>query len=47
MSTVGGQTGSAVINGELWGERARDWAELQEGNRRSDFDVCLRRTGIG
>jgi len=47
MSTVGGQTGSAVINGELWGERARDWAELQEGNRRPDFDVCLRRTGIG
>ena len=47
MATIGGQTGSAVSNGELWGERARDWAELQEGNRRPDFEVCIRRTGIG
>ena len=47
MTTIGGQTGSAVTNGELWGERARDWAELQEGNRRPDFEVCIRRTGIG
>lgn len=47
MTTANEQTGSAAINGELWGERARDWAELQEGKRRPDFEECMRRTGIG
>ena len=47
MTTIGEQTGSAEVNGQLWGERARDWAELQEGERRPDFDQCIRRTGIG
>jgi SAM-dependent methyltransferase len=47
MSTIYQQQGSAAVNGELWGERARDWAELQEGERRPDFDECIRRTRIG
>jgi SAM-dependent methyltransferase len=47
MAAAGAQTGSALINGALWGERARDWAALQEGQRRPDFDECIRRTGIG
>jgi SAM-dependent methyltransferase len=46
MTPVREQTGSAAINGELWGERARDWAELQEGSRRPDFDECIRGTGV-
>jgi ubiquinone/menaquinone biosynthesis C-methylase UbiE len=47
MSTIYQQQGSAAVNGALWGERARDWAELQEGERRPDFDECIRRTRIG
>jgi SAM-dependent methyltransferase len=47
MTAIGKQTGSAEINGQLWGERARNWAELQEGERRPDFDQCIRRTRIG
>jgi SAM-dependent methyltransferase len=47
MTTISEQTGSAVITGKLWGERARDWAELQEGNQRPDFELCVRRAGIG
>jgi SAM-dependent methyltransferase len=47
MATVDQHQGSAEINGELWGARARDWAELQEGHRRVDFDRCIARTGIG
>ncbi|MBV9193504.1 MAG: methyltransferase domain-containing protein [Solirubrobacterales bacterium] len=47
MTAINQRLGSAAINGELWGERARDWAELQEGSRRPDFELCLRRTGIG
>jgi SAM-dependent methyltransferase/predicted ester cyclase len=41
------QPGSAAVNGELWGERARDWSELQEGILRPDFEECIRRTAIG
>jgi 2-polyprenyl-3-methyl-5-hydroxy-6-metoxy-1,4-benzoquinol methylase len=47
MTTVDQQTGSAAINGELWGARAREWAEFQEGKRRVDFEQCIRSTGIG
>jgi len=47
MTPVDQRTGSAAINGELWGARARDWAELQEGGRRLDFEHCIRSTGIG
>jgi hypothetical protein len=47
MRTVDQQTGSAAVNGELWGARARDWAEFQEGRRRLDFEECMRRTGMG
>jgi SAM-dependent methyltransferase len=47
MSLVSRQSGSAAVNGELWGERARDWAELQEGQHRTDFEECISATGIG
>ena len=47
MTTLKEPTGSAGINGELWSARARDWAELQEGDRRPDFEECVRLTRIG
>ena len=46
MTAIDQERGSAAINGELWGARARDWAQLQEGKRRLDFEECIRRTGI-
>jgi SAM-dependent methyltransferase len=39
--------GSATVQGELWGTRARDWAEAQEGVSRPLFESVLRKTGIG
>ncbi len=41
------QGGSAVENGRLWGARARDWAEVQEGMLEPVFAAVLARTGIG
>jgi SAM-dependent methyltransferase len=47
MATIEERTGSATTAGQLWSTRARDWAELQEGHRRVDFEQCIRGTGIG
>jgi len=47
MTTGDEPPGSGAINGELWGARARDWAEFQEGRRRLDFERCIRSTGMG
>lgn len=33
--------GSAQIQGELWGVRAREWAELQEGSFQSLYDAAF------
>jgi hypothetical protein len=33
MATSDTVTGSATVHGELWGARARDWAEVQEPAR--------------
>jgi SAM-dependent methyltransferase len=38
---------SAPENGRLWGARARDWADVQEGQTRPVFKEALRRTGVG
>jgi SAM-dependent methyltransferase len=38
---------TAEINGPLWGARARDWAEIQEGQFGPGFDDVLARAGIG
>ncbi|WP_424973736.1 hypothetical protein [Dinoroseobacter sp. S124A] len=35
------ETGTAGINGPLWGARARDWAEVQEGQFAAEFRVVL------
>jgi SAM-dependent methyltransferase len=39
--------GTAAVNGRLWGARARDWAELQEGQCRPLFETVLARLAVG
>ncbi len=38
---------SSSVNGRLWGARARDWADIQEGQTRPVFEEALQRTGVG
>jgi SAM-dependent methyltransferase len=38
---------SSPVNGRLWGARARDWADIQEGQTRPVFEAALERTGVG
>ncbi len=39
--------GTAEANGKLWGHRAREWAELQEGTARPTYEAVLTRTSVG
>lgn len=41
------QRTSASRQGELWSERARDWAELQEPQHRHKYEDAIRRTRLG
>jgi SAM-dependent methyltransferase len=47
MATTETRQGSGAVQGELWGARAREWAELQEPNHRPFYEEAIRRTGIG
>ncbi len=38
---------TAQAHGRLWGLRARDWADFQEGTVRPVFEAVLERTGVG
>jgi SAM-dependent methyltransferase len=38
---------TSETHGRLWGERARDWADFQEGTVRAVFQAVLERTGVG
>jgi SAM-dependent methyltransferase len=40
-------TGTAAVNGPLWGAAAQDWAEIQEGQFRAGFAAVLEACGIG
>lgn len=40
-------TGTAAVNGPLWGAAARDWAEVQEGQFRPGYAAVLEACGIG
>jgi SAM-dependent methyltransferase len=40
-------TGTAAVNGPLWGAAARDWAEVQEGQFRPAYAAVLDACGIG
>ena len=39
--------GTANVQGQIWGIRARDWAEVQEGMYAPIFDAVLQRTAVG
>jgi SAM-dependent methyltransferase len=39
-------TGTAEKNGQLWGARARDWAEVQEGQFAAAYHAVLSRAGV-
>ena len=39
--------GTAIVQGQIWGVRARDWAEVQEGLYAPLFDAVLRETAVG
>lgn len=39
--------GASAVNGRLWGARARDWAEVQEGQCRVAFEAVYDRVGLG
>ena len=47
MTTTQTPQGSGAVQGELWSERARDWAELQEPQHAPFYEDAIRRTGIG
>jgi SAM-dependent methyltransferase len=38
---------SSPVNARLWGARARDWADIQEGTVRAVYQVVLERTRVG
>jgi SAM-dependent methyltransferase len=38
---------SSMVNGRLWGARARDWADIQEGTVNAVYEAVLARTGVG
>lgn len=42
-----GKPRTSEEHGRLWGERARDWADFQEGTVRPVFEAVLERTHVG
>jgi SAM-dependent methyltransferase len=40
-------TGTAGTNGRLWGARARDWADVQEGQCAAAYRAVLAHAGVG
>jgi cyclopropane fatty-acyl-phospholipid synthase-like methyltransferase len=38
--------GTAVVHGRLWGARAQDWADIQEPQRRPDYEAVFARLGL-
>src|SRR5919197_2782109 len=47
MATREAISGSAQAQGELWGARARDWAEVQEPAQRALYAPVLDAAGVG
>ncbi|HEY0778199.1 MAG TPA: methyltransferase domain-containing protein, partial [Gemmatirosa sp.] len=47
QTTTATATGTASVNGDLWGTRARDWADVQEGQARALYDAVLDALAIG
>lgn len=40
-------TKTSETNGRLWGARARDWAEVQEGQCAAAYHAVLKHAGVG
>jgi len=38
---------TSEVNGRLWGARAKDWAEIQEGTVRPVYEAVMERTNVG
>lgn len=47
MTTTAKSRGTAEVNGPLWGARARDWAEVQEGQFAAAFHAVLAHAKVG
>jgi SAM-dependent methyltransferase len=47
MATSDTVTGTATVQGELWGARARDWAEVQEPAQREMYPPVFDAAGVG
>jgi SAM-dependent methyltransferase len=47
MTTATPATGTAGVNGALWGTSARDWANIQEGQVRAGYEAVLAHCGVG
>jgi SAM-dependent methyltransferase len=47
MTTATPATGTAGVNGQLWGASARDWADIQEGQVRAAYEAVLAHCGVG
>ncbi|HWC85217.1 MAG TPA: hypothetical protein VG388_01685 [Solirubrobacteraceae bacterium] len=47
MSTSSSTTGSSPLPRQLWGVRARDWAEGMEGQTTPLYEAVLARIGLG
>lgn len=39
--------GTAKIQGQIWGTRARDWADVQEGKAAPLYEAVLKETAVG
>jgi SAM-dependent methyltransferase len=47
MNTIQKVEGTAGVQGELWGARARDWADIQEEAQRGQYPPVLDAAGVG
>ena len=47
MATDTPATGTAGINGALWGRSARDWSQIQEGQFKAGFEAVLHHCDVG
>lgn len=47
MGTEASTTGTAGVNGPLWGAAAADWSEIQEGQFRPGYEAVLEHCGVG
>jgi SAM-dependent methyltransferase len=47
MSTSSSATGSSPVQRQLWGARARDWADAMEGQMRPLYETVLEKIGAG